>query len=136
MQWNWTQKSWPEFIYDTAVLEIYENRFLQSSGEVIGAVRHIDEEDRNLLRVELLSEEAVKTSEIEDEVLDRASVQSSLRRQLGLDADNRLVKPQERGISEMMIDVYGSWATPLDHEALFRWAQPVDDGKSQIGRDR
>jgi hypothetical protein len=46
--------------------------------------------------------EALTTSEIEGEILDRVSVQSSIRRELGLPTDKRRVAPAERGISEMM----------------------------------
>lgn len=133
MRWNWTQAGWPQFIYDDAQLKPLETRFLLSSGEVIGAVHHISDEERNLLRIELLSEEAVKTSEIEGEMLDRLSVQSSLRRQFGLDTDNRPIKPQERGIAEMMVDVYDSWSAPLDHETLFRWHGMLMTGNHHIG---
>ncbi|MQB40292.1 Fic family protein [Rhizobium sp. ICMP 5592] len=133
MRWNWTQEGWPHFIYDDAQLKSLESRFLQSSGEVIGAVRHISDEERNLLRIELLSDEAVKTSEIEGEMLDRLSVQSSLRRQFGLDVNNRPIKPQERGIAEMMVDVYDTWPTTLDHETLFRWRSMLMTGNRHIG---
>ncbi|WP_113426388.1 Fic family protein [Rhizobium cremeum] len=133
MAWNWTQEFWPSFTYDAAVLEPLERRFLLSSGEVIGAVRHVGEEERTLLRVELLSDEAVKTSEIEGEMLDRLSVQSSLRRQFGLASDDRPVRPQERGIAEMMVDVYDGWAAPLDHETLFRWHGMLMTGNRHIG---
>ncbi len=78
--------------YDMAALEAMERQFLLLSGEVIGAVRHVSDGERDLLRIESLSNEAVKTSAIEGEMLDRLSIQSSLRRQLGLDADNRDVK--------------------------------------------
>jgi len=121
MTWNWKQQGWPQFIYDEAQLKTLEGRFLLTSGEVIGAIRHASGEERDLLRIELLSDEAIKTSEIEGEMLDRLSVQSSLRRQFGLEADNRPAKPQERGIAEMMVDAYESWMSPLDHETLFRW---------------
>jgi len=133
MKWNWTQDGWPKFTYDAIVLEPLESRFLLSSGEVIGAVRHVSDEERNLLRIELLSDEAVKTSEIEGEMLDRLSVQSSLRRQFGLDADNRPVKPQERGIAEMMVDVYDTWSAPLNHKTLFRWHRMLMTGDRHIG---
>ena len=46
----------------------------------------------------LVSTEAVTTSEIEGEILDRASLQSSLGRQLGLATDERRVRSAERGI--------------------------------------
>ena len=52
--------------------------------------------------MEAISAEAVTTSEIEGEILDRASVQSSIRRQLGLASDNRRIGPAEQGIAEMI----------------------------------
>lgn len=96
-------------------------RFLQASGELIGAVRHLNADDSSQLRIELLSDEAIKTSEIEGEYLDRVSVQSSLRRQFGLSTDGRSVRPQERGIAEMMADVYRNWSGALCHGELFNW---------------
>lgn len=133
MAWNWTQRGWPRFKYDAAELQALESRFLRSSGEVIGAIRHVSDDERNLLRIELLSDEAVKTSKIEGEMLDRLSVQSSLRRQFGLAADSRPVRPQERGIAEMMVAVYDSWSIPLDHETLFRWHVKLMTGNRHIG---
>lgn len=133
MKWNWTQQGWPKFTYDMALLEPFEGCFQRASGEVIGAIRHFDSKDRDLLRIELLSEEAVKTSEIEGEMLDRLSVQSSLRRQLGLDADARPVKPQERGVAEMMVDVYRTWSAPLEDKTLFRWHSMLMSGNRHIG---
>ncbi len=132
MRWNWQYPDWPNFTYDAAALAPLEERFRQSCGEVIGAVRHFTEDDRSQLRIELLSDEAVKTSEIEGEVLDRASVQSSLRRQFGLDADARPVRPQERGIAEMMADVYTNWAVPLKDDELFRWHAMLMAGNRYI----
>lgn len=132
MRWNWQYPDWPNFTYDAAALAPLEERFRQSSGEVIGAVRHFTEDDRSQLRIELLSDEAVKTSEIEGEVLDRASVQSSLRRQFGLDADARPVRPQERGVAEMMADVYTNWAAPLEDDELFRWHAMLMAGNRYI----
>lgn len=132
MAWNWKQPDWPNFTYDPSAIEAFERRFLLASGEVIGAVRHITDDERDLLRIELLSDEAVKTSEIEGEVLDRLSVQSSLRRQFGLAADERAVSPQERGIAEMMADLYGSYAAPLIHETLFRWHRMLMSGNRHL----
>ncbi|MCG5486303.1 MAG: Fic family protein [Sinorhizobium meliloti] len=133
MAWNWTRPGWPKFTYNAGLLEPLERRFLLSSGEVIGAIRHVSDNERNQLRIELLSEEAVKTSEIEGEMLDRLSVQSSLRRQFGLEADSRPVKPQERGIAEMMVDVCATWSNRLDQETLFRWHGMLMTGNRHIG---
>ena len=121
MPWNWTQPDWPEFRYDASALAPLEQQFLLSSGEVLGAVRHVSPDERDQLRVELLSEEALQTSAIEGEILDRLSVQSSLRRHLGLSPDSYPAKPREQGVAEMMVDVYSGFANPLDDETLFRW---------------
>ena len=121
MRWNWTQPDWPNFRYDSTAIEPLERRFLISSGEILGAVRHLINEERDQLRIELLSEEAMRTSAIEGEVLDRSSVQSSLRRQFGLAADGAPSEPREQGIAEMMVDVYSNYEAPLAHDTLRRW---------------
>src|SRR6266446_1506056 len=119
MTWNWEQPDWPNFTYDSDVLEPLEKQFLLQSGEFIGAFKHIGPEDQSTLRIELISDEAVKTSEIEGEILNRDSVQSSLRQQFGLSTDGRRIPPAERGIAEMMVDLYQSFAAPLTHETIF-----------------
>jgi len=121
MAWNWQIPGWPGFRYDTGALAPLEQRFLLSSGEILGAVHHVSPPERDQLRIDLLSDEAMKTSAIEGEMLDRLSVQSSLRRHLGLAPDNYPNKPREQGVAEMMVDVYSTYADPLTHETLFRW---------------
>tara|TARA_R110002124_G_C8970662_1_gene515031 strand:- start:6097 stop:7212 length:1116 start_codon:yes stop_codon:yes gene_type:complete len=121
MVWNWQIPGWPDFRYDAAALAPLEQRFLLSSGEILGAVHHIGSSERDQLRIDLLSDEAMKTSAIEGEMLDRQSVQSSLRRQLGLSPDSYPTKPREQGVAEMMVDVYSTYAQPLTHETLFGW---------------
>lgn len=118
---NWTQSGWPDFKYDAAALDALERRFLLRSGEVLGAVRHVGQGDRERLQIELLSEEAMRTSAIEGEVLDRLSVQSSLRRHLGLAPDAYPVRPREQGVSALMVDVYSTFETTLEHQTLFKW---------------
>ncbi|WP_299852696.1 Fic family protein [uncultured Roseovarius sp.] len=121
MPWNWQIKDWPDFRYDASTIASFEESFLLSSGEILGAVHHVSPSERDQLRIDLLSDEAMKTSAIEGEMLDRLSVQSSLRRHLGLEPDNYPAKPREQGVAEMMVDVYSTYAKPLTHETLFRW---------------
>src|SRR2546430_6642376 len=109
MPWNWEQPAWPEFTYNSAVLERPAREFLLGCGEFIGAFKHVGPADQDLLKIELISDEALKTSEIEGEILDRDSVQSSLRQRFGLGGDGRRIPPAERGIAEMMVDLYKSF---------------------------
>ncbi len=132
MNWNWQKPDWPNFRWDHARLEAAEKQFLVSGGVFVGTVRHLGKEERDQLTVEVMSTEAVTTSEIEGEILDRASVQSSLRKQLGLATDEGRVRPAERGIAEMMVDLYRSFAEPLSDEALFRWHRMVMSGSRNL----
>jgi Fic family protein len=121
MRWNWEQSDWPEFSYDPAAIEPLERQFLLRSGEFVGACKHISEADKDRLKIEMISEEAVKTSEIEGELLNRDSVQSSIIHQFGLGPDKPRILPAERGIAEMMVDLYRTFASPLTDRMLFRW---------------
>jgi Fic family protein len=139
MSWNWDTPDWPNFTWDQARLEKAEQQFLLGAGVLVGTVRHLPEDDREQLTVEAMSTEAVTTSEIEGEVLDRASVQSSIRKQLGLTSEQRRVRPAEHGIAEMTVDLYRSFAEPLSKEMLFRWHEMIVSGRrdmKDVGRFR
>jgi len=140
MSWNWQQPDWPNFKWDRSRISAAEEQFLLGAGVAIGAVKHLGEDEHNQLLVEVLSGEAVTTSAIEGEVLNRASVQSSILRQLGLaPPDKRRVMPAEQGIAEMMVDLYRSFSQPLSNQMLFGWHKMVTSGRKDlvdIGRYR
>jgi len=137
--WNWMLKNWPRFTYDKEVLKKLELTFSQNSGTVLGVLKHINKYEKDNLLVEVLSDEAIKTSEIEGEILNRDSVQSSIKRNLGLSVDKRKVSPAEFGIAEMMVDLYQNYNQLLSHDLLFKWHKMVTNGRrdlSDIGRYR
>jgi len=137
--WNWQQPDWPTFRWDATRLRKAEEHFLMGTGEFAGAVKHLSAPDRDQLTVEAITAEAVTTSEIEGEILDRASVQSSIRRQFGLATGKRRVPAKEQGISETMVDLYRSFAEPLSGDMLFSWHRLLfkdRGGLQDIGRYR
>jgi Fic family protein len=139
MSWNWQRPDWPHFTWNQQHLAPAEAQFLLGGGVFLGTVNHLQAEDRDQLTVDALSVEAVTTSEIEGEILDRASVQSSIRRQLGLGTDQRRIKAAEQGIAEMMVDLHRSFAAPLSDDMLFAWHRMLTSGRrdlSDIGRYR
>jgi Fic family protein len=139
MKWNWQQVDWPEFTYDKAQLEPLEAQFLKSEGILLGAFKHLSQDDKDTIKIDIISNEAIKTSEIEGEFLNRESVQSSIRRQFGLQTDNRKSSPPEQGIAEMMVDLYQTFQEPLTHEKLFAWHRMITNGRTDlvdIGRYR
>ena len=139
MTWNWQQADWPHFTCDCAQLDGFEKRLLLDSGTSFGAVKHLGEDDRRLLTIELISNEALKTSAIEGEYLNRDSLQSSICRQFGLMTDNRKIPPAEQGIAEVMINLYQHLADLLSHQQLFAWHTWITAGRhdlNDIGRYR
>lgn len=132
MKWNWQQPDWPDFRWNSAALVALEASFLHKSGVLIGSIKHLGDDDRASITIDIMASEALKTSEIEGELLNRDSVQSSLRRQFGLVTDQRRVPPAERGIAEMMMALYRDSAKPLTEQALFDWHRKVVHDRTDI----
>ncbi|MGB0712142.1 MAG: Fic family protein [Gammaproteobacteria bacterium] len=131
MKWNWQQSDWPLWRYDTAVLEPLERQFLLGSGRLRGVWDYLSQTDREKVQIELLSSEAIKTSEIEGQMLDRDSVQSSIRRQFGMQVDRR-AGPAESGMAELMVACFRDFGAPLSHESLFGWHRLVCRGRTDL----
>ncbi len=133
MTWNWQQSDWPNFKWDRLRISAAEEQFLLGTGVAIGTARHLGEDEQSQFLVEIMSGEALTTSAIEGEVLNRASVQSSILKQLGLASPGkRRVMPAEQGIAEMMVDLYRSFSRPLSHEMLFGWHRMVTSGRRDL----
>jgi Fic family protein len=72
--------------------------------------------------LQTLTEDVLKSSEIEGEKLDPAQVRSSIARRLGMDIG--ALKPADRnveGVVEMMLDATRHYDKPLTDERLFAW---------------
>ncbi len=132
MTWNWQKPDWPGFSWDQTLLRKAEEHFLMGSGMFVGTIRHLGAIDQEQFTIEAISLEALTTSEIEGEILDRASVQSSVRKQLGVATDDRQVGAAEQGIAEMMVDLYLSFAEPLSDEMLFTWHRMLVKGRKDL----
>lgn len=132
MAWNWQLADWPRFRYNIETLSPLENRFLRQSGELYGAVKHLALNEKQVLTIDLISDEALKTAEIEGEYLNRDSLQSSIRRQFGLQTDHRRVSAAEQGHAEMMVNLYETCGSPLTHDMLFAWHEDLTRGRRDL----
>jgi Fic family protein len=132
MMWNWQQLNWPRFSYDQDTFKTLEEEFLYQSGYMKGSIKHLTEKDHLVLTVDLISQEALKTSEIEGDTLNRESIQSSIRRHFGLETNHRKISLPEQGISEMLIDSYTTFADQLTHQKLFDWHTCLTKGRRDL----
>ena len=104
MTWNWQQPNWPQFTYDSEAIKPLEATFLSESGTLKGALKYLNSADKEQLIIDHLAQEALKTTEIEGEYLNRESVQSSIRQHFGLVVGpKKASNPKEQGIAESVI---------------------------------
>lgn len=120
MRWNWQQPDWPFFKYNEATLAADEAQFLQQSGYLQGVYQHIQSTEKTAIQIDLMSDEALKTSEIEGEYLNRNSLRSSIRKLLGFNHPHKS-SPKEDGIAQMMVNLQQTYAEPLTHDTLWNW---------------
>lgn len=132
MNWNWQKTDWPDFRWNVEKLQPLESLFLKQSGIKIGSTKYFDESELRYLVVDLITDEAIKTSEIEGEYLDRKSVQSSIRHNFGLETNNNRVRPAEHGIAALMTDLYQNYSVPLTHDNLYKWHSMLTNGRNDL----
>lgn len=132
LTWNWQLDDWPQFRYDATKLASLETEFLRHSGIFTGAVKHVSDDDKSQLEVEIMSDEAFHTSEIEGEFLNRDSLQSSIRRQFGLVTDHRKIPPAEQGIAQIIVELHQNFNDPLSDKLLFHWHELLMNGRNDL----
>ena len=134
-RWNWQQEDWPKFAHDQGKLDGLEHKYQKESGVFVGVMKHLSEQDHAELVIELISTEALKTSEIEGEILNRDSLQSSLLKEF--DIGENIIgsgEAREAGIAMMMKDLYTNFDAPLSHESLCKWHDMLMNGRIDLER--
>lgn len=132
MAWNWQDPDWPQYQYQAKDIQAFEQALLKASGLFLGVYTCLNPQDQDQLKIALLSEEALNTSAIEGEYLNRDSLQASLKRQFGLSAEKPHASPAEQGIAQMMLEVYRDYAAPLTDDTLYAWHRLLMKGRSDI----
>ncbi|MGI4815289.1 MAG: Fic family protein [Janthinobacterium lividum] len=118
----WQLSDWPAFKWDNARLLAPLAAARLKQGRLLGGMGRFGFDLKLETQLVALTEDVVKTSEIEGEVLDRHSVRSSLARRLGVpDAAVAAIDRRADGVVEMMLDATENYLAPLDDKRLFRW---------------
>ena len=123
MTYNWQQKDWPEFKYDTGKdIEDALYAYSEETAHMSGVLKVLPENIHIEAMINIMVAEAVKTSEIEGECLSRPDLMSSIRNNLGLNKEKEPVKDRKAGgAGELMVAVRNSFADVLTEQTLFAW---------------
>ena len=118
----WKVPDWPNWRFDLAALAEPLARVSRSQGLLLGRLADVGMALRDQASLAALTEDVVKTSEIEGERLDVDSVRSSIARRLGVDIG--ALAPVDRhveGVVEMVLDATARCDAPVTCERLFGW---------------
>jgi Fic family protein len=113
---------WPRFRWDHERVAARLVGVRHEQGRLIGRMEGLGFQLRAEAVLNALTEDVLKSSEIEGETLDRDQVRSSIARRLGLDIGGLV--PADRnveGVVEMMLDATQHYAEPLTGRRLFAW---------------
>ncbi len=129
---------WPDFGWDHEGIAARLLDVRHRQGRLIGRMEGLGFQLRAEAVLNSLTEEVVKSSEIEGENLDRGQVRSSIARRLGLDIGG--LTPADRnveGVVEMMLDATQGYDKPLTGRRLFDWhAALFPTGRSGMSKIR
>ena len=118
----WQNPEWPHWKYDLKQLTNLLTQVYRAQGCLMGRLHHLGIHLRDHESLKVLTEDVLKTSEIEGEKLNPDSVRSSIARRLGIDIG--ALAPYDRridGVVDMVLDATQHYEKTLTENRLFSW---------------
>lgn len=118
----WQRNDWPHSVYDHQRLSALLAQVHRAQGHLLGRMHDLGLDLRDLASLRILTEDVLKTSEIEGEKLNPDSVRSSIARRLGVDIG--ALAPTDRqadGVVDMVLDATQRHQELLTPVRLFGW---------------
>ena len=118
----WQASDWPSWRYDLAALAQSLADVSRAQGLLMGRLADVGMALRDQASLSALTEDVIKTSEIEGEQLNVESVRSSIARRLGVDIG--ALAPVDRhveGVVEMVLDATANCNAGVTRDRLFGW---------------
>ena len=120
---------WPNFAWsETRILPLLSS-VRNHQGRLAGKMSALGFQLQNQANFEILTQDVLKTSEIEGEMLSKQQVRSSVARRLGLDIAGLI--PSDRNVDgavEMMFDATRNYQEQMSKERLCSWQSALFPG--------
>jgi Fic family protein len=118
----YNDQNWPIFKWNSDQLMPLLSYVRNKQGKLIGKMGALGFELRNEANLEILTQEIIKSTEIEGEILDKEQVRSSIARRLGLEISGLVYSERNvDGIVDLMLDATRNYDKELNKERLFSW---------------
>lgn len=113
---------WPQLRWDSAALQARLAGVRHRQGLLLGRMATFGFDDRNESSLAVLTNDVVKSSAIEGDILPVDEVRSSIAHRLGIDVAG-LTTPSRHveGVVEMMLDATQRFEADITRERLFAW---------------
>lgn len=124
---------WPNFRWRQDDLAPRLARLRLRQGRFLGRMENLGLTIQKTAELESRTQEVLRTSEIEGEILAPDRVRSSIAQRLGL--DSAAVAPADRrveGVVAMTMDATQDFASPLTEERLLRWHAGLFPGRADL----
>ncbi len=132
----WERKGWPDFTWQTDRIVAKLATVRHAQGRLLGRMEGLGFRLKQEAQLHTLTQDVIKSSEIEGERLDADQVRSSIARRLGMDIAGLV--PADRnveGVVEMMLDATQNFHKPLTAKRLLGWhASLFPTGRSGMAR--
>lgn len=116
------QADWPNLRWSDRRISQPLAAVRHRQGRLVGHMEALGFPLREEAVLQTLTEDVIKSSEIEGEVLDRGQVRSSIARRLGMDIGGLIRADRNvEGVVEMMLDATQNYGLPLTDDRLFGW---------------
>ena len=116
------RKDWPDFTWDHAAITPLLSDVRHTQGRLLGKMEGLGFHLREEATLATLTQDVIKTSEIEGQKLDTQQVRSSIARRMGIEiAGVPQMDRSVEGIVEVMLDATRHYQKPLDQDRLFGW---------------
>ena len=121
-EYIWQSPEWPVWRYDLAALATPLAGVSQAQGRLLGRLADVGLALREQASLAALTDDVLKTSAIEGEALNPASVRSSLARRLGVDIGALAAADRHvDGMVDMVLDATAHATEPPTEVRLFGW---------------
>ena len=118
----WQQVSWPKFTWNNSRLITLLSEVRNLEGRVYGLMNGLGLELQNRTSLDVMTQDVLRSCEIEGELLNPDRVRSSIARHLGVEVEG-LPEPDHYtdGVVQVMLDAVRNRDEALTHERLFNW---------------
>ena len=134
----WQSPQFPNFTYDKDIIIPLLSSVRLKQGVLLGKMQSIGFENSQKAKLNVLTEDVIKSSEIEGLKLNVGQVRSSIAKRLGLDIGSDIyVERDVQGVVDMMLDATINYDKPINEDRLFGWQSAMfPSGRSGLYKIR